>query len=52
MEAVVKLEFYTPRWGHTNKYTFEMSRDRMEITMEARTSRCVWREGQDPPVRR
>lgn len=39
---------YTPRWGHDDIYTFELSRESMFISHATRQSKCVWRDNRDP----
>lgn len=48
METLFELEIDNPRYGHSDTYTFDMSRDRMEIREGPRASVCTWQEGQDP----
>lgn len=48
METVVELQIYSPRWGHSDTYTFEMAREQMKISMGPRSTTCTWRENLDP----
>ena len=48
MGIKVDLDIYSPRWGHNDKYSVELDRDFMEITLQARTSRATWRDNLDP----
>ena len=41
-------EIYSPRWGHDDTYTFELSQEEMLISKGARKSKCVWQEDKDP----
>ena len=39
---------YSPRWGHEDTYRVDLSRDFMEIKMQARCARAEWKEDHDP----
>jgi hypothetical protein len=41
-------DIYSPRWGHTDTYTFTFEPDHMLISMSPREARCNWVEGRDP----
>lgn len=46
--TTLTAEIYTPRWGHDDTYTFELSKDAIHISNGPRKSKCVWQEGKDP----
>lgn len=46
--TVLSASIYSPRWGHDDTYTFELTRESMLISHAARQSKCVWQEGRDP----
>ncbi|MFI8978881.1 hypothetical protein [Ectopseudomonas khazarica] len=48
MKITVDLEIFSPRWGHEDTYTVQLTRDFMEIKMPPRVSRATWIENQDP----
>lgn len=48
MKTVVELRIYSPRWGHDDTYTFTLTRESMEISMQVRSAKCRWRENLDP----
>jgi hypothetical protein len=48
MSVTVRLEIFSPRWGHNDTYSIELDRDFLEISMQARTARATWRENLDP----
>lgn len=41
-------KIYSPRWGHTDEYTFEFTREKMKISVLASTAICIWVEDRDP----
>ncbi|WP_444454633.1 hypothetical protein ACTTAI_04605 [Rhodobacter capsulatus] len=41
-------DFYSPRWGHTDRYTFVLSMDRMDVSHMARKCAVIWHENSDP----
>lgn len=43
----VKLEIYSPRWGHNDIYTIQLLKDMMIITQGAFEAKCIWRENID-----
>ncbi|WP_367303892.1 hypothetical protein [Burkholderia multivorans] len=44
----VTFELFSPRWGHNDRYTVELDRDHMEISMDARSARAQHRANLDP----
>lgn len=48
MNLTLTAEIYSPRWGHTDRYTFELTREAMTISMLARKGKCTWRDNLDP----
>jgi len=48
MTTTIAAEIFSPRWGHTDTYTFVLEREAMTISMEAREAKCIWRDNQDP----
>lgn len=44
----VYADFYSPRWGHDDKYKFTFSMERFEIVHGARKSAAVWHEDNNP----
>ena len=48
MNTIVKLNIFSPRWGHEDTYTVELSRDFMEISMKMRKTKATWDESSDP----
>ena len=44
----VELQIYSPRWGHKDTYTVEMSQAEMTITMHPRVANCTYVPNQDP----
>jgi hypothetical protein len=46
--ANLSASIYTPRWGHDDKYEFELTKDSMTVTHGVRKSKCVWRDNKDP----
>ena len=48
MHKVIELELFSPRRGHTDTYTIELSKDSMTITMTAQTAKCIWEEDSGP----
>ena len=44
----IYADFYSPRWGHTDKYTFALAMDRMEVRHNARRCAAIWNEDADP----
>ena len=43
----VFADFYSPRWGHTDRYSFVFAMDRLEITHHARKCTAVWSDTVD-----
>ena len=43
-----QADIFSPRWGHTDQYTFSFERDRLTIAHGQRTATCPWRDGLDP----
>jgi hypothetical protein len=48
MKTIITADFYSPRWGHADTYTFLMEREYMKISMGAREAKCLWRENLEP----
>lgn len=49
MEPVeVFADFYSPRWGHTDRYTFSFSMEQLSIKHGARECVAIWSETTDP----
>lgn len=49
MEPVeVFADFYSPRWGHTDRYKFTFSPERLSIVHGARRCEATWSETADP----
>lgn len=48
MSIAINLRFFSPRWGHEDTYTFELTRDYLEISMLPRKTKCTWIDNQDP----
>ncbi|MDQ3193870.1 MAG: hypothetical protein M3P82_02595 [Bacteroidota bacterium] len=48
MSCSINLEIFSPRWGHNDTYTIELSREEMKITMGARSTTCKFVENRDP----
>lgn len=46
--ATLTASIYTPRWGHEDTYTLELSRESMLISHTPRQSKCVWQDNADP----
>ncbi|MBI5404383.1 MAG: hypothetical protein HY959_13420 [Ignavibacteriae bacterium] len=46
-EAIVELEIFSPRWGHTDTYEFIFSRNNIVIKQGARIAKCEWIENRD-----
>lgn len=44
----ITAQIFSPRWGHHDKYVFELTDDEMTISMGPRKSKCVWQTGKDP----
>jgi hypothetical protein len=44
----VYADFYSPRWGHDDRYRFVFSMDRLEIVHAARKCAAIWHEKTDP----
>jgi hypothetical protein len=44
----VKLEIFSPRWGHTDTYTVDLHNDYMTISMHPRTTKVTWVDNCDP----
>lgn len=47
-EITIELRIYSPRWGHEDTYTLELSRDTLVITQGARSTKATYRENLDP----
>lgn len=39
---------FSPRWGHEDTYTVDFTQEAMDIRLDHRGARCVWRENLDP----
>lgn len=48
MSITLTAEIYSPRWGHNDTYTFELTREAMTISMMAREGKCTWKDSYDP----
>ena len=48
MTTTVKLDLYSPRWGHTDKYTIILEENTLTITMSVRKATCEWNPDEDP----
>lgn len=48
MSYTVELRIFSPRWGHEDTYSVELSRESLRISMQARAARATWRDGHDP----
>lgn len=48
MTTTVKIDLFSPRWGHTDKYTIVLEESIMTITMSARKATCEWNPDEDP----
>lgn len=46
--TTITAQIYSPRWGHDDKYEFELTQEAMTISMGPRKSKCIWQEGRDP----
>lgn len=46
--TVLKASIYSPRWGHDDTYSFDLTREAMLISHGPRHSKCVWQDGKDP----
>ncbi len=44
---VLTASIYSPRWGHDDTYSIELTRESMLISHGPRKSKCVWQEGRD-----
>lgn len=44
----VYANFYSPRWGHDDRYRFTFSMDRLDIVHNARRCAAIWHENTDP----
>lgn len=44
MSITLTAEIYSPRWGHTDTYTFELTKEAMTISMQAREATCTWKD--------
>lgn len=42
------IPIFSPRWGRQDTYSIRIDRDFMEITMQVRTARAIWRDSLDP----
>lgn len=48
MSVQVDLRIYSPRWGHDDNYSVELTHDQMTITMQARVAQAKWVANLDP----
>jgi hypothetical protein len=48
MENEIKLEVYSPRWGHNDTYTILMSLEEMTIKMSPRVAKATYKKNIDP----
>ncbi len=46
--VVLTAQIYSPRWGHEDQYTLNLTRDSLLISHAPRHSKCVWQENRDP----
>lgn len=46
--TVLTASIYSPRWGHDDTYSVELTRESMLISHSARKSKCVWQDNRDP----
>ena len=46
--ATLQASIFSPRWGHDDIYTVELTPERLEISDMSWKTECVWREGRDP----
>jgi len=44
----VYASIYSPRWGHEDRYTFNFSMERMDISHMARKTAAIWSNTSDP----
>jgi len=44
----VYASIYSPRWGHEDRYTFNFSMDRLDISHMARKTAAIWSDTSDP----
>lgn len=47
-EVTVELQIYSPRWGHEDTYSLELSRGSLVITQGARATKATYRDNLDP----
>jgi len=47
-ETTVKLQIFSPRWGHEDTYELKLGRNALVITRGARSAICTWRDNRDP----
>jgi hypothetical protein len=48
MTITLTVKLYSPRWGHTDTYTFELTKNVMTIGMNSSNAKCMWVEDLDP----
>jgi hypothetical protein len=48
MSTVVELEIFSPRWGHEDTYTVNLTQDFMEISMGVRKCKATYDDCTDP----
>lgn len=48
MDTTIELNIFSPRWGHEDLYTVELSQDCMKISMQAKKAKATWCEESDP----
>lgn len=45
---ILTANIYSPRWGHDDEYSFDLTLEAMTISRDAQKTKCIWREGLDP----
>ena len=48
MSFVINLRIFSPRWGHEDSYSVNLERDFLEITMQTRKTKAIWKDNRDP----
>lgn len=46
--STFQASIFSPRWGHDDTYTLDLTNDKMTISDMSWHCDCIWQEGRDP----
>ena len=48
MTTTIELDLYSPRWGHSDKYSITLEENTLTVEMSTRKATCQWIPDEDP----